>query len=223
MEEEQSTAKEAHEWQRSVEPPYCVNFAGRFGDDSAKIAVETMGNERKLTTLSQQSFGRSHAVPGDMGLVIGGGLVIKDLEERIEKISTSDAYANVANRMVAVRVSCSSLHLLDYCLAEMYQLCFVSQALARLSLLLNRTLRTEEQVIEQGRQIQQQGKEIEALKAQLVAKSSQHNALHEKFLVHKSAMGVLKADNKALREKLDKVIKDQETTNAARSVTAVET
>ncbi|PKA62937.1 hypothetical protein AXF42_Ash007733 [Apostasia shenzhenica] len=101
-EEGQMTFKEMPDWQRSIDG---VNFTGRFGDDSAKIAMETRENGKRLTILSQQSSSQGLAVPVDMGLAIGGDLVTKDLEERMEKTSTSDSYANVANRMIVVRVS----------------------------------------------------------------------------------------------------------------------
>ncbi|PKA49485.1 hypothetical protein AXF42_Ash004025 [Apostasia shenzhenica] len=112
VEEEQSVAKEAYDWQQSINPPYHINFTGRFGDDISRIAVGTKGEMRKLLLLSQQSSKRNCAPPGDMGLEVGGDFVTKDLEERMEKTSTPDAYAQVANRLVAVRISHNSIFLL---------------------------------------------------------------------------------------------------------------
>ncbi|PKA65838.1 hypothetical protein AXF42_Ash017363 [Apostasia shenzhenica] len=100
--------------------------------------------------------------------------------------------------------------------------------LARLSLALNRALRTEEQVLEQGRQLHQRDEEIEALRVQFAVKSSQLDAvqkekakLQQEFAIYKSAMSALKADNKALREKMYKVAGDQETVAAEKSAAAV--
>ncbi|PKA46157.1 hypothetical protein AXF42_Ash015449 [Apostasia shenzhenica] len=51
--------------------------------------------------------------------------------------------------------------------------------------------------------------------------SSQHSVLQEEFAVYKSAMSALKADNKALQEKLCKADGDKEAAVASGSVAAV--
>ncbi|PKA50808.1 hypothetical protein AXF42_Ash021289 [Apostasia shenzhenica] len=87
---------------------------------------------------------------------------------------------------------------------------------------MNRALRMEEQMIDQTGQLHRQAAEIEALKVQLATKSSQHTALQEEFRVYKSAMSALKADNKALREKLSKADGDKEAAVASSSVAIVQ-
>ncbi|PKA62325.1 hypothetical protein AXF42_Ash016117 [Apostasia shenzhenica] len=82
-------------------------------------------------------------------------------------------------------------------------------------------MRTEEQVLEQGRQLHQRDEEIEALRVQLAMKSSQLDAALEELAVRQSAMGVMEADNKALQKKLVEVAEHQEVVVAERSTTTV--
>ncbi|PKA54771.1 hypothetical protein AXF42_Ash000606 [Apostasia shenzhenica] len=77
-------------------------------------------------------------------------------------------------------------------------------------------------MIDQTGQLHRQEAEIEALKVQLATESSKHSALQEEFRVYKSAMSALKADNKALREKLSKTDGDREAVVASGSIAAVE-
>ncbi|PKA56298.1 hypothetical protein AXF42_Ash011228 [Apostasia shenzhenica] len=46
VEEGQLAVKGAYDWQRSIDLPYHINFAGRFGDDVSLIAVGTKGDEK---------------------------------------------------------------------------------------------------------------------------------------------------------------------------------
>ncbi|PKA58683.1 hypothetical protein AXF42_Ash008970 [Apostasia shenzhenica] len=96
------------------------------------------------------------------------------------------------------------------------------EVLARLPLILNRALRVEEQMIDQTGQLHRKDAEIEALMLQLAAESSKHAALQEEFAVYKSAMSALKADNKALREKLSKADGDKEAAVASSSAATVQ-
>ncbi|PKA65660.1 hypothetical protein AXF42_Ash013074 [Apostasia shenzhenica] len=159
------------------------------------MAVRTRGDERRLAVVSLLSANQGGVYRGEVGLALGSGLVSKGLEEKLERTSTPELYSGFANRVATA---------------------------------LNRALRTEEQVLEQGRQLHQRDEEIEALSVQLAVKSSQLDVVQEEkaklqveFAVYKSAMGVLKADNKALREKMDKVAGDRETVAAERSAAAV--
>ncbi|PKA47238.1 hypothetical protein AXF42_Ash017183 [Apostasia shenzhenica] len=187
---------EGREWERSVEPPFCLNFTGKFAGEGSRFVVSATETERRMTLTSEQSSNLFNPVRGDLGLILAGGLATSALEETVERTSTADLFAQMTNRVATV--------------------------LARLPLILNRALRVEEQMIDQTGQLRCQEAEIEALKVQLATESSQRTALQEEFLVYKSAMGALKADNKALREKLSKVNGDREAAVASSSVAAVE-
>ncbi|PKA65722.1 hypothetical protein AXF42_Ash013137 [Apostasia shenzhenica] len=127
---------------------------------------------KKGKTLAKEAVGGGHDWQRSVespfstnfiGQFEGGGLVTRDLEERVERSSTTDLYIGIINMAATI--------------------------IARLPLALTRALRTEEQVLEQG--------------------------------VYKYAMGALKADNKALREKLNKVAGDQEAIAAEKSAAVV--
>ncbi|PKA56888.1 hypothetical protein AXF42_Ash002191 [Apostasia shenzhenica] len=77
-------------------------------------------------------------------------------------------------------------------------------------------------MIDQTGQLHRQEAEIETLKVQLAIESSKHTALQEEFRVYKSAMSALKADNKALREKLSKADGDKEAAVASSSAADVQ-
>ncbi|PKA46663.1 hypothetical protein AXF42_Ash021536 [Apostasia shenzhenica] len=164
---------EEREWGKTVEPPLCRNFTGEFTGEGSKFVVSASEAKRQMTITSDQTSNLFNPVRGDLGLVLAGGLATSALEETVERTSTTDLYAQMTNRVVTV--------------------------LAHLPLAMNMALRVEEQMIDQTGQLHRQAVEIEALKIQLATESSQHTALQEEFAVYKSAM--LKADNKALREK----------------------
>ncbi|PKA66475.1 hypothetical protein AXF42_Ash003129 [Apostasia shenzhenica] len=77
-------------------------------------------------------------------------------------------------------------------------------------------------MIDQTGQLHRKDAEIEALRLQLATESSKHAALQEEFVVYKSAMSALKADNKALREELSKADGEKEAAVASSSATAVQ-
>ncbi|PKA54609.1 hypothetical protein AXF42_Ash000444 [Apostasia shenzhenica] len=187
---------EGREWEKSVEPPFCLNFTGKFTGEGSKFVVSATETERRMTLTSEQSPNLFNPVKGDLGLILAGGLTTRALEERVKRTSTVDLLAQMSNRVATV--------------------------LARLPLVLNRALRVEEQMLDQTGQLHCQNEEIEALKVQLAMESSRHSALQEEFAVYKSAMSALKADNKALREKLGKADGNREAAVASSSVTAVE-
>ncbi|PKA50924.1 hypothetical protein AXF42_Ash007580 [Apostasia shenzhenica] len=83
-------------------------------------------------------------------------------------------------------------------------------------------MRTEEQVLEQGRQLHQRDEEIKALRVQLAMKSSQLDAALKELAVRQSAMGMMEVDNKALQQKLVEVAEHQEVVVAERSTASVE-
>ncbi|PKA55291.1 hypothetical protein AXF42_Ash003928 [Apostasia shenzhenica] len=81
---------------------------------------------------------------GEVGLALGSGLVSKGLEEKLERTLTPELYSGFANKIATI--------------------------LTHLPVALNRALRTEEQVLEQGRQLHQRDEEVEALRVQLAMK-----------------------------------------------------
>ncbi|PKA48189.1 hypothetical protein AXF42_Ash021368 [Apostasia shenzhenica] len=166
---------EGREWEKSVEPPFCLNFTGKFAGEGSKLVVSATETEKRMTLTSEQSSNLFNPVKGDLGLILAGGLATRALEERVERTSTVDLFAQMSNRVATTSI----------CLA----------------LALNRALRVDEQMIDQTGQLHHQEAEIETLKVKLATESSQHSALQEEFAVYKSAMSALKADNKALREK----------------------
>ncbi|PKA58105.1 hypothetical protein AXF42_Ash019809 [Apostasia shenzhenica] len=187
---------EGREWEKSVEPPFCLNFTGKFAGEGSKFVVSATETERRMTLTFEQSSNLFNPVKGDLGLILAGGLATRALEEKVERTSTVDLFAQMSNRVATV--------------------------LARLPLALNRALRVEEHMIDQTGQLHRQEAEIETLKVQLVMKSSKHTALQEEFRVYKSAMSALKADNKALREKLSKAVGDKEAAVASSSAAVVQ-
>ncbi|PKA61611.1 hypothetical protein AXF42_Ash018224 [Apostasia shenzhenica] len=184
---------EEREWGKSVEPPLCRNFTGEFAGEGSKFVVSATEVKRKMIITSDQSSNLFNPVRGDLGLILAGGLATKALEETIERTSTTDLFAQMTNKV-----------------------------LARLPLILNRALRVEEQMIDQTGQLYRKDAEIEDLRLQLATESSKHAALREEYVVYKSAMSALKADNKALREKLSKADGDREAAVVSSSVAAVE-
>ncbi|PKA53706.1 hypothetical protein AXF42_Ash009202 [Apostasia shenzhenica] len=114
----------------------------------------------------------------------------------LERTSTPELYSGFANRVATI--------------------------LARLPVALNTTLRTEEQVLEKGRQLHQWDEEVEALRVQLSMKSSQLDVTQEKKAKLQEELSAVKAGNKALWEKLVKVARDQEAVVTERSMTIVE-
>ncbi|PKA56964.1 hypothetical protein AXF42_Ash002268 [Apostasia shenzhenica] len=187
---------EGRKWEKSVEPPFCLNFTRNFAGEGSKFAVSATEMERRMTLTSEQSSNLFNPIRGDLGLILAGGLATRALEEKVERTSTVDLFTQMSNRVATV--------------------------LACLPLVLNRALRVEEQMIDQTGQLHRQDAEIETLKVQLAMESPQHSALQEEFAVYKSAMSALKADNKALREKLSKADGDREAAVASSSVAAVE-
>ncbi|PKA54366.1 hypothetical protein AXF42_Ash000199 [Apostasia shenzhenica] len=224
VEEEGFATGGEHDWQQSVEPPYNTNFIGIFWDEGTRMAVRMRGDERRLTVVSLPSTNQGGVYRGEVGLALGSGQVSKGLEEKLERTSTLERYSGFTNRVATVRILYQAFSPICSCELTL----FLLQILARLQLALNRALRTEEKVLEQGRQLHQRDGEIEALRVQFAMKSSQLDAiqeekakLKEKFVVYKSVMSALKADNKALREKMDKVAENQEIVAAERSAAAV--
>ncbi|PKA66455.1 hypothetical protein AXF42_Ash007153 [Apostasia shenzhenica] len=224
VEEEGFAARGEHNWQRSIEPPYSTNFVRIFEDDGTRMAVRTKGDERRLTVVSLPSANQGIVYRGEVGLALGSGLVSEGLEEKLERTLTSELYSGFANRVATERILFQAFS--PICSRDLTL--FLLQILARLPLALNMALRTEEQILEQGRQLHQRDEEIEALRVQLAMKSSQLDVvqeeeikLQEEFAFYKSVMGALKADNKALREKMNKVAGNQETVDAERFAAAV--
>ncbi|PKA49387.1 hypothetical protein AXF42_Ash016576 [Apostasia shenzhenica] len=142
---------EEREWGKSVEPPLCRNFVGEFTGEGSKFVVSATEAKRKMIITSDQTSNLFNPVRGDLSLVLAGGLATNALEETVERTSTTDLYAQMINRVATV--------------------------LARLPLVMNTTLRVEEQMIDQTGQLHHKDAEIEALKIQLATESSQHTAL----------------------------------------------
>ncbi|PKA51438.1 hypothetical protein AXF42_Ash002803 [Apostasia shenzhenica] len=193
---EGGTTDEGHEWEKSVEPPLCLNFTGDIVGEGSKFVVSATETNREMIITSEQSSNLFNPVRRDLGLILARGLATRALEEKVERTSTVDLFAQMSNR--------------------------VATALDRLPLALNRALRVEEQMIDQTGQLHRQEAEIETLKVQLAMESSQHTALQEEFRVYKSAMSALKADNKVLREKMSKADGDKEAAVASSSAAAVQ-
>ncbi|PKA52013.1 hypothetical protein AXF42_Ash008242 [Apostasia shenzhenica] len=107
-----------------------------------------------MTVLTVPSENKGQIYRGEVGLALGSGLVAKDLEEKMDATSTPDLYSGMANRVATV--------------------------LARLPLALNRALRTEEQVLEQGSRLHQKDEEIEALRIELAVEGEKAKLLEEK-------------------------------------------
>ncbi|PKA55660.1 hypothetical protein AXF42_Ash006862 [Apostasia shenzhenica] len=175
MEEKGFAAEGEHDWQQSVEPPYSANFAGIFGDEGTRMAVRMRGDERRLTVVSLSSANQGGIYRGEVGLTLGSVLMSKGLEEKLERTSTPELYSGFANRVATVRISSQAFS--PACSCELTL--FLLQILARLPLALNRALRTEEQVLEQGHQLHQRDEEIEALRVQLAMKSSHLDVVQE--------------------------------------------
>ncbi|PKA59328.1 hypothetical protein AXF42_Ash001422 [Apostasia shenzhenica] len=179
-----------------------ISFPEDAADDRKTLAElghkdgGAKGDDKRLTVVTMPTANKSCVYRGEVGLALGSGLVSKDLEEKLEKTSTLDLYSGFANRIATI--------------------------LARLPVALNRALRTKEQVLEQGRQLHQWDEEVEALRVQLAMKSSQFDAAQKEKTKLQEELGAVKADNKALREKLVKVAEDQEAIVAERSTAAVE-
>ncbi|PKA60949.1 hypothetical protein AXF42_Ash006584 [Apostasia shenzhenica] len=104
VEEEGFAAGEEHDWQRSVEPPYSTNFIGIFGDEGTRMAVRTKEDDKRLTVITMPTVNKNSAYRGEVGLALGGGLVSKDLEDKLETTSTPDLYSGLANRIATVKI-----------------------------------------------------------------------------------------------------------------------
>ncbi|PKA46754.1 hypothetical protein AXF42_Ash015648 [Apostasia shenzhenica] len=94
---------EGREWEKSVEPPFCLNFTGRFAGEGLKFVVSATETERRMTLTSEQSSNLFNPVRGDLGLILAGGLVARALEEIVERTSTADLFAQMTNRVATVR------------------------------------------------------------------------------------------------------------------------
>ncbi|PKA53873.1 hypothetical protein AXF42_Ash011353 [Apostasia shenzhenica] len=114
--------------------------AGGEHDSQRSIELTAPISPGSLRTRVQKSC----VYRGKVGLALWSSLVSKDLEEKLKKTSTLDLYSGFANRIVMI--------------------------LARLLVALNRALRTEEQVLEQGCQLHQRDEEVEAFRVQLAMK-----------------------------------------------------
>ncbi|PKA55187.1 hypothetical protein AXF42_Ash003824 [Apostasia shenzhenica] len=64
---------EGREWEKSVEPPFCLNFTGRFAGERSKFVVSVTEMERRMTLTSEQSSNLFNPVRGDLGLILAGG------------------------------------------------------------------------------------------------------------------------------------------------------
>ncbi|PKA62347.1 hypothetical protein AXF42_Ash009231 [Apostasia shenzhenica] len=95
---------EGREWEKSVEPPFCLNFTGRFASEGSKFVVSATEMERRMTLTSEQSSNQFNPVRGDLGLILAGGLATRALEETVERTSTSDLFAQMTNRVATVRI-----------------------------------------------------------------------------------------------------------------------
>ncbi|PKA62611.1 hypothetical protein AXF42_Ash012198 [Apostasia shenzhenica] len=202
-------AREPHKWEKSVEPPFSAIFTGYFGDDGVRMAVRTTGVDRRLTVVTVPSDIKGRTYRGEVGLALEGGLVSEDMEE-MESTSTPDLYSRCANRLAMV--------------------------LARLTLALNRAMRTEEQALELGSQLAVKFSQLSAVegeKAQLLeerdklqeerAELQREKAeLQKELVAYQSALGVAEANNKALQEKLIEASGKQETIILEKSLAAVE-
>ncbi|PKA56678.1 hypothetical protein AXF42_Ash012808 [Apostasia shenzhenica] len=84
---------EEHQWEKDVEPPFCLNFTGEFACGGTRFGLSSSEAVRKLTFTSEQSSNLLNPVRGDLGLILGGGLVNRELEEKVEKTPTTDLFA----------------------------------------------------------------------------------------------------------------------------------
>ncbi|PKA65110.1 hypothetical protein AXF42_Ash013231 [Apostasia shenzhenica] len=93
------------EWEKSTEPLLCINFTGEFAGVGTGVTVSATKVERKMTVVSQQTSSQFNPVRGDLGLILGGGLATRDLKEKmlLTGSSTTDLYAQMANRVATVR------------------------------------------------------------------------------------------------------------------------
>ncbi|PKA54663.1 hypothetical protein AXF42_Ash000498 [Apostasia shenzhenica] len=94
---------EGREWERSVEPPFCLNFTGKFAGKGSRFVVSVTEMERRMTLTSEQSSNLFNPVRGDLGLILAGGLATRALEETVERTSTTDLFAQMTNRVETVR------------------------------------------------------------------------------------------------------------------------
>ncbi|PKA55408.1 hypothetical protein AXF42_Ash006610 [Apostasia shenzhenica] len=94
---------EGREWEKSVEPPFYLNFIGKFAGEGLRFVLSATETERRMTLTSEQSSNLFNPVRGDLGLIMAGGLVTRELEEKVERTSTTDLFAQMTNRVATVR------------------------------------------------------------------------------------------------------------------------